>query len=85
MVMLIHTKLPMATVGTPFSMRETVSGEQVARSATRATVRLRRRRANLIYSPTISIFCPNFRGNLVPIVFFAIIVTHHIICKYNNI
>ena len=26
--------MPIATVGTPFSMRETVRGEQVARSAT---------------------------------------------------
>ena len=34
--------MPIATVGTPFSMRDTVSGEQVARSATCATLRLRR-------------------------------------------
>src|SRR5574344_2231844 len=73
----------MATVGTPFSIRETVRGEQVARSATCATLRLRRRRANFICSPTISIRCSNFLGSLVPIVFFAIIVTHHIICKYS--
>ena len=30
--------------------------------------------------PTTDIFCSNFRGSLVPIVFF-VILTHHIICK----
>lgn len=39
-----------------------------------------RKRASLICSPTTDIFCSNFRGNLVPIVFF-VILTHHIICK----
>ena len=34
----------------------------------------------LICSPTTDIFCSNFRGNLVPIVFFAML-THHIIYK----
>lgn len=39
-----------------------------------------RKRASLICSPTTDIFCSNFRGNLVPIVFFAML-THHIIYK----
>ena len=43
-------------------------------------LRFLRKRASLICSPTTDIFCSNFRGNLVPIVFFAI-STHHIICK----
>ena len=76
--------IPIATVGAPFSIRETVRGEQVARSATCAILRLRRKRASLICSPTVCIFCSNFRGNLVPIVLFAIAVTYHIICKYNT-
>lgn len=62
----------MATVGDPFSIRETVRVEQVALSATCAIVKLRLRRASLICSPTICIFCSNFRGNFVPIVFLAI-------------
>ena len=45
--------MPIATVGTPFSMRDTVRGEQVARSATCATLKLRRKRASFICSPTI--------------------------------
>ena len=40
-----------------------------------------RSRANFICSPTTCIFCSNFRGNLVPIVF--LVITHHIICKDN--
>ena len=75
--------MPIATVGAPFSMRDTVSGEQVARSATCAMLKLRRKRASLICSPTTCIFCSNFRGNLVPIVLFAIISMYHIICKDN--
>ena len=65
-------------------MRDTVSGEQVARSATCATLKLRRKRASFICSPTTCIFCSNFRGNLVPIVLFAITSTYHIICKDNT-
>ena len=37
-----------------------------------STLRFLRRRANSICSPTIDIFCTNFRGSLVPIVFFVI-------------
>ena len=74
-------QIPIATVGAPFSIRDTVRGEQVARSATCATLKLRRNRASFICSPTIYIFCSNFRGNLVPIVLFAITITYHIICK----
>ena len=44
--------MPIATVGTPFSMRETVRGEQVARSATWAILRFLRSLASLICSPT---------------------------------
>ena len=62
-------------------MRETVRGEQVARSATCATPRLRRKRASLICSPTICIFCSSFRGSFVPIVLLVILSTYHIICK----
>ena len=69
--------MPIATVGTPFSMRETVRGEQVARSAIYATRRFLRNRANLICSPTICIFCSSFLGNLVPIVLF--VIAQHII------
>ena len=69
--------MPIATVGTPFSMRETVRGEQVARSATWAILRFLRNLASLICSPTICIFCSNFLGNLVPIVLFVIV--QHII------
>ena len=76
--------MPIATVGAPYSMRDTVRGEQVARSATCATLKLRRKRASFICSPTTCIFCSNFRGNFVPIVLFAIAVTYHIICKYNT-
>lgn len=65
--------MPMETVGEPFSMRFTVRGEHVARSATCAIERLRRSRASLICSPIRAIFCSNFRGNLVPMVFFAIL------------
>ena len=34
-----------------------------------------------ILLPTTCIFCSNFRGNLVPIVF--LVITYHIICKDN--
>lgn len=64
--------MPIETVGEPFSILARVNGEQVARSATYAIDRLRRSRASLICSPINSIFCSSFRGNLVPIVFFAI-------------
>ena len=40
--------MPIATVGTPFSMRETVRGEQVARSATWAILRFLRSLARLM-------------------------------------
>ena len=53
-------------------MRETVSVEQVARSATCAMERLRLKRASLICSPTTCIFSSSLRGSFVPIVFFAI-------------
>ena len=53
-------------------------------SPTCATLKLRRRRASFICSPTTCIFCSSFRGNLVPIVLFAITVTYHIICKDNT-
>lgn len=65
------------TNGMPFSMRETVRGEQVARSATWAILRFLRSLASLICSPTICIFCSNFLGNLVPIVLF--VMAQHII------
>ena len=54
-----------------------VRGEQVARSATWAILRFLRSLASLICSPTISIFCSNFLGNLVPIVLF--VIAQHII------
>ena len=76
--------MPMATVGAPFSMRVTVSGEQVARSATCDMLKFLRKRASLICSPTTCIFCSNLRGSFVPIVFFAIYSKYHIICKSNN-
>ena len=76
--------MPIATVDAPFSMRETVRGEQVARSAICATLRFLRNRASLICSPTIRIFCYNFLGNLVPIVFFCHNSIYHIICKYSD-
>ena len=44
--------------------------------------RFLRRRANLICSPTIDIFCTNFRGSLVPIVFFVIINSSYNIQRY---
>ena len=66
--------MPIATVGVPFSIRATVSGEQVALSATCAILRLRLSRASLICSPTVCIFCSNFRGSLVPIVVLLIIL-----------
>lgn len=70
----------METVGKPFSTRDNVSDEQLALSATCAMLKFRLKRASFICSPTTDIFCSNFRGNLVPIVFFAI-TTYHIICK----
>lgn len=42
-----------------------------------------RKRASLIYSPSTDTYCTNFRGNLVPIVFFNIL-TYHIICNYTT-
>ena len=45
--------MPIATVGTPFSMRETVRGEQVARSATWAILRFLR----FCHSSTYHIIC----------------------------
>ena len=65
--------MPIETVGEPFSMRLTVRGEQVARSATCAMERLRRNRASFICSPMIAIFCSSLWGSLVPIVFLAML------------
>jgi len=74
----------MEIVDKPFSIRDNVSDEQLALSATCAILKLRLKRASFICSPTIDIFCSNFRGNLVPIVFFAITI-YHIICKYSKV
>lgn len=73
--------MPIATVGYPFSMQDTVNGEQVALSATWAILKFLLRRGNLICSPTTCTFFSNFRGSFVSIVFFAITSTHHIIYK----
>ena len=75
-----HTQVDaMETVGSPFSTLFKVTSEQGALSATCAIERLRRRRASLICSPTIAIFCTSFLGSLVPIVFFVILYN----LKYN--
>ena len=62
--------MPIATVGTPFSMRETVRGEQVARSATLLTYYLH---LLLQFSWQLGTHCT-----------FCHSSTYHIICKYTT-
>lgn len=62
--------MPIETVGVPFSIRMTVKGEHVARSAIYAILKSRLNRAKRICSPTNCMFFSSLRGSLVPIVFF---------------
>ena len=74
--------MPIATVGTPFSMRETVRGEQVARSATWAILRFLRSLASLLtYYQHLLL---QFSWQLGTHRTFRHSSTYHIICKYSS-
>ncbi len=62
--------MPIATVGTPFSMRETVRGEQVARSATWAILRFLRSLASLAHLLSAS-SAPVFLATWYPLYFLS--------------
>lgn len=63
--------MPIATVGIPFSMRETVRGEQVARSATWAILRFLRNLASLICSLLSASSAPVFLATWYPLYFLS--------------
>ena len=73
--------MPIATVGAPFSIRETVRVNR-GRSATWAILRFLRSLASLLTYYLHLLL--QFLGNLVPIVPFCHSSIYHIICKYKG-